>query len=270
MNILWSCVFFAFIFGGLCSCAGQRTSEFKSKKLSYMPTSPVILKNDSNERKILRTSRSLTEAKDQAVRLGVIPFEQKTFPQLENSITNGSPVIIESDEGLLLIIGHDPDKRSFIRRQGKKLRSVNYATLQELFTKGGRKAAIFSEPWEVTQESDLENAFQFGLKMSKSSPKKARKVFEKLIEIAPDAPGPYLALANTYQSSESAKAVDVLEKGVARNPNEFALWYNLAAYQALNGQNWRSRQTAWKTQAMFRPADVPSRLRGRLSLLGSN
>ena len=242
MKVLFSCVICVLILGVLCSCASQKESDTKPERLSYMPSRPVVLKNDSNERKIIQASSSLKEARAQAVKLGVIPFDQKTFPQLRNSIRKGSPVIIQSQEGLTLIVGEDTDKGNFIKREGKKLKAISSSDLKEIYTKAGRKASIFSEPWEVTQESDLYSAFESGLKMVNQSPMKARKVFEKLIELAPDAPEPYLALANTYESSESARAVEVLEEGVSRNPNEFALWYNLAAYQARSGQNSHTQQ----------------------------
>lgn len=270
MKVLLSCVICVLVLGVLCSCAGQRPAKEKHDSLAYSPTAPNILRNYSSEEKIIANSKNLTSAKKKAIEIGAIPLSKKAYPQIENALASGSPVVVQTKDGLLLLIGHDPDKRAFIIKDKEELRRIDEEKLHQIYIDSGRKAASFNEPWEITLESDLYSAFIAGLEMSETSPRKARLLFERLIELAPDAPGPYLALANTYRVNDADKAVEALQEGVKRAPNEFALWYNLAAYQALSGKKWESRKTAWKAQSMFRAKDVPSRLRGRLGLLGSN
>ncbi len=131
------------------------------------------------KRSCIKNAHNLVEAQQKAISLGVIPFKVKTFPQIRRSLEAGRPVIVEASGELYLIVGHDPDNESFIRSKDGDLSGIKAEELHERFKKGARKALVFSEPWEIDQQSDLRSAFQAGLKITETSPRKARAIFEK-------------------------------------------------------------------------------------------
>ncbi|MEX0799047.1 MAG: tetratricopeptide repeat protein [Bacteriovoracaceae bacterium] len=262
------------------SCAGnlkseKNHSESKEIQLESPPllnmisdreeTTGLLKKMDAQS---LNRARVLTGIRER----GWISIKSGSLPRIIKELDNGNPIVVEQgteNSPFALVVGYELKHEKLFLVTGKDSeREMSFFEFMQAWEKGDFWARAILPLKSLEASRNLGSIFDEALKIENAAPKKARLIYQKLIQLNNDGAAFYIAYAQNVALSNPGLAVHLLQTAIKKDPNNYRAWRELNALLRDNGQSKKASKLAQKILAMFPEqgesyAKVTSNLTGR-------